>query len=79
MILPLNVTFNEFFSQIRVDLPHIDFPNPPDVKNWISFAQSVVNNNDLVNVPLPTETAYKNEEDWKIWAAYFIDSVYNRP
>lgn len=76
MILPINITFKEWASQIRIDLPNIDIPIPPgDVETWRNWASQVVYTNRLANVPLPTALAYPNLEDWRIWAAYFINSI----
>jgi hypothetical protein len=75
-VLPLNITFKEWASQIRIDIPSINVPIPPDdVEYWKSWASQVVNNNGLINVPLPTETAYPKIEDWRDWGAYFINSI----
>ena len=75
-IIPLNITFNEWGSQIRIDFPNISIPIPSDdVTSWKDWASQVVNSNGLTNVPLPTETAYPNIEDWRDWAAYFINSI----
>lgn len=77
LISPLNISFNEWASQIRISLPDVVFPLPPDVKNWRNWAAQVVNSNALQNVPLPTEIGYPNDEDWNKWAAYFINNIYN--
>lgn len=74
--LPIEISFNDWASQIRVDLPNIDIPLPPDNEDeWIGWASQVVINNSLINVPLPTLTADPKLEDWQKWAAYFINSV----
>jgi len=76
VVLPLNIEFKEWASQIRIDLPNVDIPTPPDdVKDWKGWASQVVNSNGLTNVPLPTTTAYPEIEDWRNWGAYFINSI----
>ncbi len=77
IVLPLNIEFKEWASQIRIDLPNISFPNPFPIEEWRSWASQVVNSNNLSNVPLPTDIGYPNNEDWNKWAAYFINSIYN--
>ena len=77
LVLPLNIEFKEWASQIRIDLPNINFPVAPLINQWRSWASQVVNSNNLVNVPLPTDIGYPNNEDWRKWAAYFINNVYN--
>lgn len=75
-VLPLNIEFKEWASQIRIDLPDVTIPVPPDsVENWKGWASQVVNSNGFTNVPLPTATAYPELEDWRNWAAYFINSL----
>lgn len=76
MIVPKNISFKKWASQIRIDYPGIFFPNAVDVKNWRSWASQVINANQLQNVPLPTELAYPNTEDWRKWASFFISIVY---
>lgn len=75
-IIPLNIDFLDWASQIRISFPTIDIPTPPDsVLDWIGWASQIVYNNNLSNVPTPNETAYPLPEDWRNWAAYFINSV----
>lgn len=76
MILPVNIDFKEWASQIRIDLPNINIPIPPNnISDWKYWAAQVVFATGLMNVPLPTLTAYPHEEDWRNWAAYFINSI----
>lgn len=76
ILLPINITFKEWASQIRINITSIDIPLPPsDGKDWIGWASQVVYNNQLTNVPLPTFHAYPKLEDWRKWAAYFVNSV----
>lgn len=77
IILPLNIEFKEWSSQIRVVLSDINFPLPPEIDQWRGWAYQVINSNNLKNVPLPTDIGYPNNEDWRKWAAYFINNVYN--
>lgn len=75
-VLPLNINFKDWASQIRIDFPNITIPIPPEnIKDWKEWASQVVNSNGLTNVPLPTLTAYPEVEDWREWGAYFINSV----
>ena len=75
-VLPLNIEFKEWASQIRIDLPNIDIPVPPaSVEGWKGWASQVVNGNGLTNVPLPTADAYPEIEDWRNWGAFFINSI----
>lgn len=75
-ILPLNIAFKEWASQIRISFPNVSFPNPPeDIKFWKEWASQVVYSNGLTNVPLPTSTSYPEIEDWRNWGAYFINSI----
>lgn len=76
VVLPLNIDFKEWVSQIRIDLPNITFPVPPKVEKWRNWASQVVNSNMLLNAPLPTALGYPNNDDWKKWAAYFVNTIY---
>lgn len=76
VVLPINITFKEWASQIRIDLPNITIPTPPTIDNWRGWAAQIVNSNMLQNVPIPTIIGYPNNEDWKKWAAYFINNIY---
>jgi hypothetical protein len=79
IVLPLNISFKEWASQIRIDLPQITFPVPDKVEYWRDWASQVVYSNYLNNVPLPTEISYPNTEDWKKWGAFFVNYLYNNP
>ncbi len=75
--LPINIDFETWANQIRQDLLTQDFPNPPPVEKWREWACQVIDNPLFQSVPYPTELAYPNPEDWKRWADYFVDTVYN--
>lgn len=77
VILPLNMEFVPWAIQIRQSLPNIDIPIPSSVEKWREWASFVKLNSQFANVPAPTEIAYPKTEDWKIWGAYFISSIYN--
>ncbi len=77
VVLPLNIEFKEWASQIRIDFPNVSFPLPFPIDQWRYWACQVVNGNNLSNIPLPTEITYPTNEDWRKWAAYFINSVSN--
>jgi hypothetical protein len=77
IVLPMNIEFKEWASQIRIGLPDINFPLPFPIEQWRQWASQVVNFNNLHNIPLPTDISYPNDEDWRKWAAFFINNVYN--
>ncbi len=75
--LPLNIEFKEWGAQMRNAFPNLFFPIPPEVENWKTWASQVVINNTIINIPLPTDQAYVEPDDWKKWAAYLVNSLYN--
>jgi len=77
VVLPLGVTFKTWSDQIRQDLPNLIIPIADDESSWRYWASQLVNDNTLSNVPTPTDLAYPNPEDWRIWASYFVDSINN--
>jgi hypothetical protein len=77
VIIPLGISFANWSDQIKQDLPNLTIPIEHDVNYWRYWASQVLNDNILFGVPVPTALAYPNAEDWKIWAAYFVDNVYN--
>lgn len=77
IVLPISISFKEWACQIRIDLPNVTIPTPPEVEGWKDWASQVVYSNLLTNVPLPTKNSYPEQEDWRKWAAYFINSVYS--
>lgn len=77
IVSPIDISFKEWASQIRIDLPRVTFPIPPEVEKWRDWSSQVVNSNVLTNVPFPTKITYPDDDDWKKWAAYFINNMYN--
>lgn len=76
-LLPKGIDFVRWANQLTQDVPQIDIPIIKDIKGWREWAAQIVTNNALYNVPVPTKLAYPSDEDWKKWAAFFVDSVYN--
>lgn len=77
IILPIGISFKTWSDQLRQDLPNLSLPIADNASEWRYWASQVVNDNALSNVPIPTDLAYPNVDDWKIWASYFVDSVTN--
>lgn len=76
VVLPLGINFKMWAAQIRQDLPNLSLPIADDLSEWRDWASQVINDNpSLDGIPLPTDLAYPNDEDWRIWASYFVDSV----
>ncbi len=73
VVLPIKISFDDWFSQIRQDLPNLEFPNPDGVKNWRETVTQLINMNSLDNIPIPTKSTYPKDEDWRKWGAYFVD------
>ena len=77
IVLPVNIEFLDWANQLRISLPNITIPIPKSVNEWRAWASQVVFNNKLTNVPLPTDLAYPKNEDWKKWAAFFVNTAYS--
>ncbi len=54
----------------------MDIPIPVEADEWRDWATQICLNNVSVNIPLATELAYPKTEDWRRWAAYFINTVF---
>lgn len=78
VVQPLNIEFNEWCSQIRIDLPTLNIPLPPKIEEWREWASQIVNSNQLFNIPLPTNIGYPSNDDWRKWGCYFINNIYTQ-
>lgn len=76
-LLPKGIDFAKWANQLTLDVSQINIPIIKDVKQWREWGAQIVVNNNLYNVPTPTKLAYPEDDDWKKWAAYFVNSVYN--
>jgi hypothetical protein len=74
IVLPINISFEKWATYIQDSLPDIDFPLACPVEEWRSWAEQVVRNNGLRNVPLPVGQSFSQTENWKEWAAFFVGS-----
>lgn len=79
LIYPVGIKFEVWSAQIRTVLPQFNFPIPTPLSDWWGWASQVVSNNVQLQgkVPSPTQQGFPKEEDWKIWAAHFVESIYN--
>lgn len=75
-LLPQNIEFKEWASQLRPALPNMEIPIAGKVDDWRAWALQISLSNISLNIPLATELAYPKPEDWKRWAAYFINIVF---
>jgi hypothetical protein len=77
ILFPIKITFVEWASQVRIDLPNIDFPNPESEQDWMGWVSQLINLNQELNIPVPSNPTSSNENNWQDWAASFIDTIYN--
>jgi hypothetical protein len=73
--LPIHISFERWVSQIIQDLPEIKFPIPNQEEPWQVWASQVVAFNQLQSCPIPRGNAFESHDDWRKWAAYFINSI----
>jgi hypothetical protein len=76
-VLPLRVPFKEWAHQLRVATPGFYFPIAWDVSEWRGWGEEVVLTNNFVNVPIPTKNVYPEEDDWRRWGAFLIQTIYS--
>ena len=69
--LPINLDFERWANQLRVDLPNMNIPISRGEDNWREWANQIINANPTSNIPIPTETGYPQNKDWRQWAIYF--------
>ena len=75
-LIPVNITFKEWASQLISALPHMNMPIPGEIEAWRDWALSVSLNNADMNIPRADKLSYPETEDWRRWAAYFIAAVF---
>jgi hypothetical protein len=71
LTLPINLDFERWANQIRIDLSKFSIPIHQEEENWRDWANQIIISNSIKNVPLPTEEGYPNQEDWREWAIRF--------
>jgi hypothetical protein len=78
-VLPINIDFPSWAAHVGVSLSKIMVPLPTETKNWRYWATAVlcINTSLVGNVPTPDTSVYPKDEDWREWAAKFIQVVYN--
>lgn len=75
--LPIDIRFDEWVAQIRQDLTHLTIPHQDGEENWKSWAQHLLQDNTLDNIPFPDDLSFTEEEGWRRWATYFVDIAHH--
>lgn len=73
--LPLNITFERWSAQLVIDLPQYQVPILYPVNKWWDWVDQLIYTNNLPDVLISVKEIYKNESDWSIWAAFFVDTI----
>lgn len=76
--LPMNLDFMSWARQIRQDLSSMSIPIPENEENWRKWACQLINMNSISNFPIPTELNYPEKEDWRQWAVFFSNCIFNQ-
>lgn len=66
IVLPLNIPFRRWASELQVDYSTEDVPLPPDEKDWKQWAQRLVERNVFQNDQIPNPLGFENWQDWAI-------------
>lgn len=75
-VLPMNLTFREWSSQITSALKNIQFPLPVDEENWRGWATATLLLNPALSasIPLP-DTVIFPDQNWQKWVTFFINNL----
>lgn len=76
-VIPYGIEFKEWVSQNIQALSHITFPLPTEEKEWRTWATYVLFLNPKIapNTPIPDKRVFPNDEDWRVWASFFISNL----
>lgn len=76
---PKFLNFHQWTAALVWDLADYNVPiPPPNAKYWQLWATGLLESNPAFSLmPYPTKWDWKKEEDWKLWAEYFVGMVYN--
>lgn len=77
MVLPVKIEFEDWVSQLNVDLIGYQIPHPVPVERWKDWGASFINSNPTLDIPYPTKIFYKKEEDWQDWAINIVQAINN--
>lgn len=70
IVIPRNIDFVTWVANLYIDLPNLNIPLAVSEETWKELVQTMLLENELVNVPLPD-----NFTDWQNWADYFVNNV----
>jgi hypothetical protein len=73
--LPIGMSFEKWSSQIINDLPELKIPVGFKVEKWWDWVSQLIQLNNLSNVLNANKIVFKNEKDWKVWAAFFCNTI----
>jgi hypothetical protein len=75
--VPGTLTFHEWGMSLFRVFPDNFIPTPPkDAKHWQEWSKNLLLcNPDFGAAPYPTKMKFEHEDDWKIWAGYFVGAA----
>jgi len=73
-LLPLGIDFKNWASQLLIDLPNVNIPNPAKIDDWRDWASQLLIDNNLPNVPSAHHLLYQGKDGWRSWAKVFISN-----
>lgn len=78
-ILPIGISFYDWTAALQNTLSRLRVPLPMHEKDWRQWAEGVflINGSAAGNLPYPDKLQYPTDEDWKSWAASFIQLADN--
>ncbi len=76
-IIPYNIEFKRWASQLNNVIPNLTFPIPVPTKDWRQWALAllILNPKTLATIPTPSIFIFPKEEDWRRWASFFTQVI----
>lgn len=70
IVVPYGIDFVTWTNTLYDSLPQLNLPMATTEDEWKDWAESMILDNDLVDVPLP-----ESFTSWQNWAEYFLNNV----
>lgn len=77
IILPVDISYNNWATQLIYDLNEFQVPIPTDVEHWRDWACFLIEFNNFTQAPLPDKRTYPFDESWREWASFFVQFAEN--
>lgn len=71
-----NMAFQAWANSVILSFPYLKFSTPGTENDWRQWVEDLIQQNNLLYLPVPNTYQFPKDSDWQKWGNLFISLYY---